>query len=158
MEHLNYMKQALVQAKRAYKHHEVPIGAIVVNAAGVIIGRGYNQVEKKKQQLAHAEIRAITQACRKLGDWRLDGCWIYVTLEPCALCMNLILLSRIHGLAFGASSPLFGYKLDNRWPLQVYRRNTLEIISGIALQESAALLKNFFKERRISSERGKKNN
>lgn len=74
------------------------------------------------------------------------------------MCMNLILLSRLRGVVFGASSPLFGYKLDNQGPLQVYRRNTLEIISGICLQESATLLKKFFKERRISSERGKKNN
>ena len=87
----NLMLKALKEAQKAYNKDEVPIGAIVVNSNGEIIGRGHNQVEKFKKQTAHAEIRAIEQACRKTGDWRLDGCWIFVTLEPCALCMNLVL-------------------------------------------------------------------
>lgn len=146
------MHKALNEAKKAFNKDEVPIGAIVIDAQGKIIGRGYNLVEHKKQQIAHAEIRAITQACKKQKDWRLDGCWIYVTLEPCAMCMNLILLSRFEGLVFGASSPIFGFELDNQGPLQIYRRNKIQIIKGVLAQESSLLLKEFFIKKRNSSE------
>lgn len=146
------MHKALNEAKKAFNKDEVPIGAIVIDAQGKIIGRGYNLVEHKKQQIAHAEIRAITQACKKQKDWRLDGCWIYVTLEPCAMCMNLILLSRLEGLVFGASSPIFGFELDNQGPLQIYRRNKIQIIKGVLAQESSLLLKEFFIKKRNSSE------
>lgn len=155
--HAHSMLQALREAKKAYKKNEVPIGALVIDSNGTIIGRGHNLVEKTKLQISHAEIRAISQACRKIKDWRLDGCWLYVTLEPCALCMNLVLLSRLKGIVFGASSPIFGFQLDKNMPLQLYRRNTLEIVKGICKEESIALLKSFFKEKRIASERrGKK--
>jgi tRNA(adenine34) deaminase len=147
-----YMQKALKEAQKAYTKNEVPIGALIIDAQGTIIGRGHNLVEKTKQQLAHAEIRAISQASRKRQDWRLDDCWLFVTLEPCSLCMNLILLSRLKGVVFGASSPLYGYGLDKNGPIQLYRRNRLHIISGICQEEAMALLKSFFKARRNSSE------
>jgi tRNA(adenine34) deaminase len=147
-----YMQKALTEAHKALAKDEVPIGAVVIDRQGKIIGRGHNLVEQTKLQTAHAEIRAITQACRKQKDWRLDGCWIYVTLEPCSMCMNLILLSRFAGLVYGASSPLFGFDLDNQGPLQLYRRNKLQIIKDICSKESAQLLKDFFKKKRNSSE------
>jgi tRNA(adenine34) deaminase len=103
-----FMRQAIKQAHLALKHDEVPVGAIVVNSDGRIIGRGYNQTEKRSAQIFHAESIAIAKAGRQLGDWRLCGCWVYVTLEPCAMCMNLIQLSRCAGIAYGATSPLFG--------------------------------------------------
>lgn len=157
LDHIFYMQKALKEAQKAYKKDEVPIGAILIAPNGDIIGRGHNLVEKTKQQISHAEVRAISQACRKLGDWRLEGCWLYVTLEPCSLCMNLVLLSRLKGVVFGASSPVFGFELDKNGPLQLYRRNTIEIVKGICEQESLALLKSFFKEKRVASERrGKK--
>lgn len=150
--HISYMIKALQEAQKAFDKNEVPIGALVIDPVGKIIGRGHNLVEQKKQQTAHAEIRAITQACKKLKDWRLDNCWIYVTLEPCSMCMNLILLSRIEGLVYGASSPIFGFELDNTGPLQLYRRNKIQIIKEICQKESSELLKNFFKKKRKSSE------
>lgn len=148
--HLKYMQQALKQAQKAYAKDEVPIGAIVVSPEGSIISRAYNLVEKCQQQTAHAEMRALVKATKKLKNWRLEGCWLYVTLEPCSMCMNLILMSRIAGLVFGAQSPIFGYHLDNSGPLQLYRRDALCIIGGIGEQEASALLKQFFKEKRKS--------
>ncbi len=148
--HIKYMQQALKQACKAYDNDEVPIGAVIVSPEGKIMSRSYNLVEKCQQQTAHAEIKAITKACKKIGNWRLEGCWLYVTLEPCSMCMNLILMSRLQGIVFGASSPIFGYHLDNSGPLQLYRRDTLHIIGGIGEQEASALLKKFFKQKRKS--------
>lgn len=110
---LFFMSQALLQAQKALDKDEVPVGAVVVNADGVIIARGMNCTEAHHTQHAHAESLAIAKAGKKMRDWRLEGCWIYVTLEPCAMCMHLILLSRLAGVVFGASSPLFGFHLDN---------------------------------------------
>ncbi len=106
-----YMKMALAQAKKAFAADEVPIGAIVVDSEGQVMGRGYNQVEKKHLQTAHAEVIAISRACKKVGDWRLNDCTLYVTLEPCTICMGLVGLSRVKRVVFGAQSTLFGYQL-----------------------------------------------
>ena len=146
--HIRYMQQALKQAKKAYQKDEVPIGAVIISPEGKIVSRAYNRVETKKNPLEHAEIQTIIKACKKIGDWRLEGYWIYVTLEPCSLCINAILLSRLEGLVFGAKSPVFGYHLDNKGPLQLYRRETLKIIEGIGAEESLRLLKSFFKRKR----------
>ena len=143
-----YMEQALNQAQRAYEMDEVPIGAVVVNAEGVIVGYGYNSVEKDCTQRAHAEIWAIECAGKHLGDWRLNGHWLYVTLEPCAMCMGLIKLSRLAGVAYGASSPLFGFRLDKQDDLWVYKRDAISVVEGVRHDESAALLKKFFHNKR----------
>ena len=143
-----FLKKALKQAQRALSYNEVPVGAVVVNPQGVIIARAYNSVEKKQSQSAHAEIQAIEKAGKKWHDWRLQGCWLYVTLEPCAMCMNLIKLSRLEGVLFGASSPLFGYQLDNANGSPLYKKNTVRIIGPVSAEESAHLLKRFFKEKR----------
>jgi tRNA(adenine34) deaminase len=147
-----YMAQALAQAHKAEAIEEVPIGALVVDVQGTIIGRGFNQVEKRHTQAAHAEIIAIMHAGKKLKDWRLKGCWLYVTLEPCALCMALIRLSRLQGIIYGASSPLFGYRLDNNIDLSVYNKDLLVTISGVMADEAGALLKQFFKTKRKKGE------
>jgi tRNA(adenine34) deaminase len=144
-----FMKYALRQAQLAYVHEEVPVGALVVDQRGVILGRGYNQTEKRSSQVFHAEICAIIKAGKKLGDWRLNGCWVYVTLEPCAMCMHLIQLSRCAGVVFGAASPLFGYQvIDKGGGFSVYKEDVINIVAGVCQQEAAALLKSFFQGRR----------
>lgn len=142
------MKKALKQAEKAYALEEVPIGAVVVDSDGTIIGRGYNQVEKQHTQAAHAEFIALSRTGKKKGDWRLNGCWLYVTLEPCAMCMNLAILSRLDGIVFGSRSPLFGYQLDNALPFRLYKKSVLSIVGGILAEESARLLKDFFQRKR----------
>jgi tRNA(adenine34) deaminase len=146
-----FMHKALKLAHKAYSLDEVPIGAIAVDCQGTIIGRGYNLVEKKHTQRAHAEVIALEQAAKKKKDWRLEGCWLYVTLEPCTMCMGLIQLSRLQGVVYAASSPLFGY-LDSSTTSFVYRKDTPIIIAGVGAQESAQLLRLFFKEKRKKDE------
>jgi tRNA(adenine34) deaminase len=147
-----FMQEALGQAQCAAAIGEVPIGAVVVNAQGDIVGRGHNSVERDCTQRSHAECMAIEQASKAIGDWRLNGHWLYVTLEPCSMCMGLIKLSRLSGVAYGANSPLFGFRLDNQPDLWVYKRNALMIIEGIKEQESATLLKDFFHQKRKKDE------
>lgn len=149
---LEYMKIALDQAQMAAVSGEVPIGAVVIDAQGHLIGAGHNRVEQSRCQTAHAESLAIAQACHTRADWRLDGCWLYVTLEPCLMCMGLIKLSRIEGIVFGAASPLFGYRLDNNIAYQLYKDDTITIIEGVRAAEAAAILQLFFKQRRGMSE------
>jgi len=143
-----FMRQALACARRAFAYDEVPIGAVIVDATGSVIGRGYNRVEKRKCQIAHAEAVAIERATQKRADWRLDGCWIYVTLEPCSMCMSLIQLSRCVGMVYGAKSPLFGYRLDNTPGSPVYKRDAFTIVGGIQGEHSAHLLQTFFQRKR----------
>lgn len=143
-----YMHSALEQAKIASVLGEIPVGAVVVNPQGEIIGVGYNTVEQEQCQLYHAESNAIKQACKKLGDWRLNGCTIYVTLEPCLICINLIALSRCQRIVFGARSPLFGYSLDKEGVLGVYRNTIKEIREGVLSDEATNLLQEFFKLKR----------
>ncbi|MCA9769838.1 nucleoside deaminase [Candidatus Dependentiae bacterium] len=154
-QHAIFMQEALTQAQKSLKQDEVPIGAVVVDVRGNIIGRGHNQVMAKCSQSAHAEILAIEQAGKVQGDWRLEECWLYVTLEPCAMCMNLIILSRLEGVVFGAPSPLFGYsnqnQLDNDDGLPLYKRDALSAIVCIQSEKSVELLKQFFKQKRKSS-------
>jgi tRNA(adenine34) deaminase len=146
-----FMTKAFRQAELALKYDEVPVGAVVVSPEGHIIGRGYNQTEKKSSQAFHAEMLAITKAGISLHDWRLCDCWVYVTLEPCAMCMNLIRLSRCAGVVYGATSPLFGYQVvdkDSCFP--VYKENVVKIIQAdLYIDKSAALLKSFFRVRRL---------
>jgi len=147
-----FMKEALKQAQLAYAINEVPIGAIIVNAQGTIIARAHNSVERDHSQRSHAESLAIEQASKTLGDWRLNNHWLYVTLEPCTMCMGLIALSRLGGVVFAAPSPLFGFRLDKQEDLWVYKRDTFPIIEGVQKEESASLLKKFFQKKRIHSE------
>lgn len=143
-------------AKIALKKDEVPIGAIVVDPSGVIVARAYNRVHKTKCQTEHAEIRAINRACKKLGDWRLDGYKIYVTLEPCLMCYGLIRLCRISTLVYGAESSIFGYRLDKGINLDVYKKDAIEVIGGVLKDEAVNILGSFFKHKRKKGERRKK--
>jgi tRNA(adenine34) deaminase len=145
---LFFMEIAFKQAQKAFANDEVPIGALVVDGKGNILGKGYNQVEKKKQQAAHAEIIAISRANKKKNDWRLDDCTLYVTLEPCIMCMGLIRLSRISCVVYAADSKLFGYQLDNKGQYSLYKKD-IEIKKGILAEASAEILKKFFKQKRM---------
>ncbi|GMU19679.1 MAG: tRNA-specific adenosine deaminase [Candidatus Babeliales bacterium] len=148
--HERYMRLALTQAEQAFTKDEVPVGAIIVAPEGHILAQAYNQTETLHSQTAHAEMLAIAHAGQILGDWRLEDCWLYVTLEPCAMCMNAILISRFAGLVYGASSPLFGYlKVDKEGSSWLYKRDALTIVDGICEQEAQQLLKQFFKKKRV---------
>ena len=146
--HEYYMKQALLQAKKAAAIGETPIGAVIVRD-GKIISRGYNKRETKKNSLCHAEISAINKACKKLGGWRLPGCTLYVTLEPCCMCSGAIIQSRIEKVYFGA----YDYKsgcagsVINMFAPGLFNHNVI-ISGGILEQECSAILSNFFKDLR----------
>ncbi|MBA3954522.1 nucleoside deaminase [Candidatus Dependentiae bacterium] len=143
-----YMQQALELAEIAFSKQEVPIGSVVVNAQSVIIGRGYNSTQATYSQTGHAEVRAIEDAGQTTKDWRLDKCTLYVTLEPCLMCMSLIGLSRIERIVYGAKSPLFGYHLDKESLPDLYKKQIKGVTSGVLAQESELLLKRFFKTKR----------
>ena len=98
-----FMKKAYCEAKKAYKNDEIPVGCVIV-CENEIVACGYNKKERKNNALMHAEIIAIDKACRKLGSWRLDNCDIYVTLEPCMMCMGAIIESRIRNVYYGAKN------------------------------------------------------
>lgn len=144
------MQKALLQAKLAYKHEEVPIGAIIVDSDGQILSRAFNKVEKSGCQSAHAEVLAIKRACKKKGDWRLNGCTLYVTLEPCLMCLGLIQLSRLDMVVFGAKSPLFGAGILEKQNNNLIKKYTkkLSIEGGVCVEECTQLLQIFFSNQR----------
>ena len=150
-DHHYYMMHAVAQARKAVAKDEVPVGAVVVDGAGSIIARAHNLVEAKKTQGAHAECLAIAKAGKKLGDWRLQECTLYVTLEPCGQCIHLISMSRLKQLVYGAPSPLFGYTLDRDSLISIYKNSHffMNIVAGIGAQESAVLMQQFFKNKRV---------
>ena len=141
-----YMKKALTLAKRAYFYDEVPVGAVIVKD-GVIISSAYNKRESTNDSTAHAEILAIKKACKKLNDFRLLGCDIYVTLEPCVMCMGAILNSRISCLYFGAyisNGSISAKELCERANLN--HKTTIE--GGFLVQECSNLISDYFREKR----------
>lgn len=142
LNHEYYMKKALAQARLALKKEEVPIGAIIVDKQGKILARAHNKIESEQCQLAHAECRAIRKACKNIGGWRLNDCWLYVTLEPCLMCLGLIQLSRLKGVVFGGNSTLFG-AIGNKKKLPSYAKN-LKIRGHVLENECIKLLQQFF--------------
>jgi tRNA(adenine34) deaminase len=143
------MHEALGLARKAGMSGEVPIGALVVDVDGSIIGHGYNQVEGLRSQSEHAEVQALRQASQYKKNWRLIGCTLYVTLEPCVMCVALASLSRVERVVYGASSPVFGYRLDKEGTLALYLKHIKGITSGVLADESAKLLREFFSEKRM---------
>jgi tRNA(adenine34) deaminase len=141
-----FMQLALEQAESALNKQEVPIGSIVVDEHTVVIGSGYNQIESQKNQLAHAEIIAIQQAVEAKKDWRLDQCTLFVTIEPCMMCLGLAHLSRIETIIFGASSPLFG--MTQLFGDKPYANHRCNIKGGLFAKESAFYMQQFFKTKR----------
>jgi tRNA(adenine34) deaminase len=143
-----YMREALALARQAFDEDEVPVGAVVVKD-GEIIGRGYNQVEQDNDPTAHAEAIAIRQAAAHLGGWRLTGCDLYVTKEPCPMCAGTIVMSRVSRLIFGAADTKMGYAVTLNNTVRDSRLNhQVEVVSGVMAEESAGLLKEFFAARR----------
>lgn len=142
-----FMFDAISEAKIAAENHEVPVGAVIVKD-GEIIARGRNMREEKQNALSHAEIEAINNACKFLKSWRLDGCEMYVTLEPCPMCTGAIINSRIKTLVFGAYDSKAG-SVDSVINLCDYPYNhKVEIYGGICEDECLKILKDFFEDLR----------
>lgn len=143
-----YMKAAIKQAKKAEKLDEVPIGCVIVYQ-DKIISRGYNRRNIDKNTLSHAELNAIKKASKRLGDWRLDDCEMYVTLEPCQMCAGAIVQSRIKKVYIGSMNPKAGSAGSVINLLQVKEFNhQVEIESGILQEECSGMLSDFFKNLR----------
>jgi tRNA(adenine34) deaminase len=144
---IRFMRLALAQARRAADKGEVPVGAVIVRD-GSVVARGSNRPISRTDPTAHAEIVAIRAAARKTGNYRLTGCELYVTVEPCAMCLGAILHARIKRLVYGADDPKAGavHSLV-RFPIEK-TNHRMEIEAGILAGESAALLRDFFKLRR----------
>lgn len=151
---IKYMKEAMKQARKAYETGEVPIGCIIVeNATGKIVGRGYNRRNTDKTTLAHAEITAIKKASKNLGDWRLEGCTIYITLEPCPMCAGAIVQARLDRCVYAAPSDKAGCAGSVVNLLNEPRFNhQVELVHGVMEEESQELIKRFFKELRLRTQ------
>lgn len=146
-----WMRLALMEAERAFEAGEVPVGAVVVKG-GQVVGRGHNQVERLADPTAHAEMLAVSAACQTLGTKFLDGCTLYVTLEPCPMCAGALVWARLDRLVFGAldekagaASTLYDIPGDRRLNHQI------ETVSGVEADTSADLLRTFFRQRRGAS-------
>ena len=143
-----YMKEAIRQAKKAYALMEVPIGCVIVQD-DKIIARGYNRRNTEGNTLAHAELFAIKKASRKTGDWRLEDCVLYVTLEPCQMCAGAIVQSRMKKVVIGSMNPKAGCAGSVLNLLQMAEFNhQVEIEKGVLQEECSAMLSGFFRELR----------
>lgn len=146
--HEKYMKEAIKQAKKAYALGEVPIGCVIVYQ-DKIIGRGYNRRNTDKSTLSHAEITAIRKASRSMGDWRLEECSLYVTLEPCQMCSGAIVQARITEVIMGSMNPKAGCGGSILNLLEMPQFNhQVQVTRGVLEEECSALLTCFFKELR----------
>ena len=148
-----FMKEAIRQAKKAYALREVPIGCVIVYE-GKIIARGYNRRNTDKNTTSHAEINAIRKASKKLGDWRLEGCTLYVTLEPCQMCAGAIVQARIPRVVIGSMNPKAGCAGSILNILEMPQFNHMcSVTRGVLENECSRLLTDFFKELRNSKKR-----
>ena len=148
MEHEKEMRAALVLAREAAELGEVPVGCVVTDAEGNIIGRGRNRREEAGDATAHAEIEAIREACQALGDWRLSGCTLTVTLEPCPMCAGAIINARIPTVVYGAKEPISG-SCGSVIDLFFERYgHTPKVYGGVLEQDCAGLLREFFSNKR----------
>ena len=145
---IHWMWKAIDEAQKAAEEEEVPVGCVVVHQ-DFIVGRGHNQVERLQDPTAHAEMQAMALAARTLKSWRLNECTLYVSLEPCTMCIGAIHLARIKRVVFGAQDPKFGacgsiidVPAEPRW------NHRLEIQGGILAEESAKLMRGFFQRLR----------
>ena len=154
-QHIKYMKEALKQAKKAYALGEVPIGCVIVYE-DKIIARGYNRRNTDKNTLAHAEVSAINRASKKLGDWRLEDCTLYVTLEPCQMCAGAIVQSRITNVVMGCMNPKAGCGGSILNILEMPEFNhQVNVLRGVMEEECSQILQDFFKELRIRNKEEK---
>ena len=146
------MREAIALATAAAAMAEAPIGCVILNAAGEIIGRGHNRRESDSDPTAHAEIIALKQAAQTLGSWRLIGCTLFVTLEPCPMCAGAIVNARVDRLVYGASDPKAGavrtlYQICDDPRLN----HRVEITAGLMAKDCGELLRRFFQSRRTAS-------
>lgn len=143
-----YMKEAIRQAKKARALEEVPIGCVIV-CNGQIMTRGYNRRNTDKNTLSHAELNAIKKASKKLGDWRLEGCTMYVTLEPCQMCAGALMQSRIDRVVIGSMNPKAGCagSVLNLLEMDGFNHK-VEVIRGVLQEECSIMLSDFFRELR----------
>lgn len=153
-----YMKAAIREAKKAYVLDEVPIGCVIVQN-DKIIARGYNRRNTDKNTLAHAEMSAIKKASKKTGDWRLEDCTMYVTLEPCQMCAGAIVQSRLGKVVIGSMNPKAGCAGSVINLLQMKQFNhQVEMVTGVMEEECSAMLSGFFQELREKKKRAKLDN
>lgn len=143
---IKFMNEALKEAKKAENKNEVPIGAVIVNN-NKIIARAHNTREKTQNAIAHAEVLAIQKACKKLNTWRLEGCTMYVTLEPCPMCAGAMILSRVENVVFGAYDPksgcagtLMNFLEDNKF------NHKVKVTGGVLEKECGDMLRSFFQK------------
>ena len=150
-----FMKEAIRQAKKAYALREVPIGCVIVYE-GKIIARGYNRRNTDKNTTSHAEINAIRKASKKLGDWRLEGCTLYVTLEPCQMCAGAIVQARIDKVVIGSMNPKAGCagSVLNLLEMDGFNHK-VEVERGVLEEECSTMLSGFFKELRMEKAKAK---
>lgn len=150
-----FMKEAIRQAKKAYALREVPIGCVIVYE-GKIIARGYNRRNTDKNTTSHAEINAIRKASKKLGDWRLEGCTLYVTLEPCQMCAGAIVQARIDKVVIGSMNPKAGCagSVLNLLEMDGFNHK-VEVERGVLEKECSTMLSGFFKELRMEKAKAK---
>ena len=152
-----FMEEALKLARMAYEAGEVPVGAVVVKD-GEIVGRGFNSTETDKDPTCHAEIKAIRQAAAALGGWRLSGCSMYVTLEPCSMCAGAIVLARLDALYIGTPDPKSGACVSLSQITTDSRLNhRVELHVGILQEECSAVMKDFFRKLRSKNTRSEDN-
>jgi tRNA(adenine34) deaminase len=143
-----FMTQALNEARKAFQADEVPVGCVIVHE-GLVIGRGYNRTESLQDPTAHAEMLAITAASEHLGSWRLSGCTVYCTLEPCAMCAGALVLARVDRLVFGTTDPKFGACVSLYQIVQDSRLNhRMALSSGILGDDCATMMQEFFRKKR----------
>ena len=152
-----FMKEAIKQAKKAEAIGDVPIGCVIVHD-GKIIARGYNKRNKDKTVLAHAELLAMKKACKKFGDWRLEDCTMYITLEPCQMCAGAIVQARIDKVVIGSMNPKAGCagSVLNLLEMDGFNHK-VEVIRGVLQEECSEMLSAFFRKlREIQKEKKKK--
>lgn len=147
--HVAAMRQALEQAQLALAHDDVPVGAVVLSPDGVVLGVGHNDREGGSDPTAHAEVLAVRAAAAALGTWRLSGCTLVVTLEPCTMCAGAIVLARLARVVYGAVDPKAG-AAGSLFDLLRDRRlnHRPEVVAGVLAEECSALLRDFFEQRR----------
>ena len=154
--HISFMQQALLNAKEAYKQGEVPVGAIIVKN-DKIIGTGYNQSISQHDPTAHAEVMAIRNAAKNIKNYRLTGCTLYCTLEPCMMCAGGIIHARIDTLVYAANDPKTGVVNTKSKLLESnFLNHKVKVISGLLAQESANLLQGFFENKRIKKKENRR--
>jgi tRNA(adenine34) deaminase len=144
-----WMRLALAEARLAVPSADVPVGAVVVDADGVVVGRGHNVREAEGDPTGHAEVGALRAAAEAVGTWRLSGCSLVVTLEPCTMCAGALVLARVDRLVYGAADPKAG-AVGSLWDVVRDRRlnHRPEVVGGVLAEESAELLLAFFRDRR----------